>query len=174
MGPQRRHPDWNAPDVIKFMGKFAPLAISARCCGVVLLVLAALGSISGTTLLQSSPKPPVPADGNHRGYADRSAKPCCETRCANCRCCASHSGSSKPNGCCRSPCCHSVSGGLGSAGKEHRYKDSARKCMLASMSPIGRRCRQADFLCGKPNGITFPCCSGAIHLVAFFLKLLGT
>ena len=35
-------------------------------------------------------------------------------------------------------------------------------------------CGQADFLCGEPNAITFPCCSGGIHLVAFFLKLLGT
>jgi hypothetical protein len=33
---------------------------------------------------------------------------------------------------------------------------------------------QADFFCGKLNGITFPYSSGGIHLVAFFLKLLGT
>jgi hypothetical protein len=33
---------------------------------------------------------------------------------------------------------------------------------------------QADFFCGKPNGITFPYSSGGIHFVAFFLKLLGT
>jgi hypothetical protein len=34
--------------------------------------------------------------------------------------------------------------------------------------------RQADFVCGKLNGITFPYSSGRIHFVAFFLKLLGT
>jgi len=34
--------------------------------------------------------------------------------------------------------------------------------------------RQADFFCGKPNGITFPYCSGGIHFLAFFVKLLGT
>jgi hypothetical protein len=34
--------------------------------------------------------------------------------------------------------------------------------------------RQADFLCGKRNGITFPYSSGRIHFVAFFMKLLGT
>jgi hypothetical protein len=34
-------------------------------------------------------------------------------------------------------------------------------------------CYQADFLCGGANGITFPFCSGAIHLIAFFRKLLG-
>ena len=34
--------------------------------------------------------------------------------------------------------------------------------------------RQADFFCGKLNGITFPYPSGGIHFVAFFLKLLGT
>jgi hypothetical protein len=34
--------------------------------------------------------------------------------------------------------------------------------------------RQADFFCGKLNGITFPYSSGGIHFVAFFLKLLGT
>jgi hypothetical protein len=34
--------------------------------------------------------------------------------------------------------------------------------------------RQADFLCGKLNGITFPYAAGGIHFVAFFLKLLGT
>ena len=34
--------------------------------------------------------------------------------------------------------------------------------------------RQADFFCGKLNGITFPCSSGGIHFVAFFLKLLRT
>jgi hypothetical protein len=33
---------------------------------------------------------------------------------------------------------------------------------------------QADFFCGKLNGITFPHSSGGIHFVAFFLKLLGT
>jgi hypothetical protein len=33
---------------------------------------------------------------------------------------------------------------------------------------------QADFFCGKLNGITFPYSSGGIHFVAFFLKLLGT
>jgi hypothetical protein len=33
---------------------------------------------------------------------------------------------------------------------------------------------QADFFCGKPNGITFPYSSSGIHFVAFFLKLLGT
>jgi hypothetical protein len=32
---------------------------------------------------------------------------------------------------------------------------------------------QADFFCGKLNGITFPYSSGGIHFVAFFLKLLG-
>ena len=32
--------------------------------------------------------------------------------------------------------------------------------------------RQADFFCGKLNGITFPYSSGRIHFVAFFLKLL--
>ena len=34
--------------------------------------------------------------------------------------------------------------------------------------------RQADFFCGKLNGITFPYSSGGIHFVAFFVKLLGT
>jgi hypothetical protein len=34
--------------------------------------------------------------------------------------------------------------------------------------------RQADFFCGKLNGITFPYSSGGIHFVAFFLKLPGT
>ena len=34
--------------------------------------------------------------------------------------------------------------------------------------------RQADFFCGKLNGITFPYSSGGIHFIAFFLKLLGT
>ena len=34
--------------------------------------------------------------------------------------------------------------------------------------------RQADFFCGKLNGITFPYSSGGIHFVAFFIKLLGT
>jgi hypothetical protein len=33
---------------------------------------------------------------------------------------------------------------------------------------------QADFFCGKLNGITFPYCSGGIHFVTFFVKLLGT
>jgi hypothetical protein len=33
---------------------------------------------------------------------------------------------------------------------------------------------QADFFCGKLNGITFPYSSGGIHFTAFFLKLLGT
>jgi hypothetical protein len=32
---------------------------------------------------------------------------------------------------------------------------------------------QADFFNGDLNAITFPRCSGAIHLVAFFLKPLG-
>ena len=32
---------------------------------------------------------------------------------------------------------------------------------------------QADFFCGKPNGITFPYSSGGIHFVAFVLKLPG-
>jgi hypothetical protein len=32
---------------------------------------------------------------------------------------------------------------------------------------------QADFFCGKLNGITFPYSSGGIHFVAFFVKLLG-
>jgi hypothetical protein len=34
--------------------------------------------------------------------------------------------------------------------------------------------RQADFFCGKLNGITFPYSSGDIHFIAFLLKLLGT
>jgi len=34
--------------------------------------------------------------------------------------------------------------------------------------------RQADFFCGKLNGITFPYSSGGIHFVAFLPKLLGT
>ncbi len=34
--------------------------------------------------------------------------------------------------------------------------------------------RQADFFCGKLNGITFPYSSGCIRFVAFFVKLLGT
>jgi hypothetical protein len=34
--------------------------------------------------------------------------------------------------------------------------------------------RQADFFCGKRNGITFPYSSGGIHFLAFFMKLLGT
>ena len=34
--------------------------------------------------------------------------------------------------------------------------------------------RQADFFRGKPKGITFPYSSGGSHLVAFFLKWLGT
>jgi hypothetical protein len=34
--------------------------------------------------------------------------------------------------------------------------------------------RQADFFCGKLNGITFPYSSGGIHFVAFLLNLLGT
>jgi len=34
--------------------------------------------------------------------------------------------------------------------------------------------RQADFFCGKLNGITFPYSSGRIHFVVFFRKLLGT
>jgi hypothetical protein len=34
--------------------------------------------------------------------------------------------------------------------------------------------RQADFFCGKLNGITFPYSSGCIHFVSFLLKLLGT
>jgi hypothetical protein len=34
--------------------------------------------------------------------------------------------------------------------------------------------RQADFFCGKLNGITFPYSSGRVHFVAFLLKLLGT
>ena len=34
--------------------------------------------------------------------------------------------------------------------------------------------RQADFFCGKLNGITFPYSSGGIHFIAFFLKLPGT
>ena len=33
---------------------------------------------------------------------------------------------------------------------------------------------QADFFCGKLNGITFPYSSGGIHFFAFFLKLSGT
>jgi hypothetical protein len=54
------------------------------------------------------------------------------------------------------------------------YKDILRASVSSQVCPsISRRC-QADFLCGKPNGITFPCCSDGIHLVAFFLKLLGT
>jgi hypothetical protein len=34
--------------------------------------------------------------------------------------------------------------------------------------------RQADFFCGKLNGITFPYSSGGIHFLAFLLKPLGT
>jgi hypothetical protein len=34
--------------------------------------------------------------------------------------------------------------------------------------------RQADFFCGKLNGITFPYSSGRVHFVAFFLKLIDT
>jgi len=34
--------------------------------------------------------------------------------------------------------------------------------------------RQADFLFSELNGITFACRCGAIHLVAFFLNLIGT
>jgi hypothetical protein len=34
--------------------------------------------------------------------------------------------------------------------------------------------RQADFFCGKLNGITFPYSSGGIHFGAFLEKLLGT
>ena len=37
-----------------------------------------------------------------------------------------------------------------------------------------RESAQADFFCGKLNGITFPYSSGGIHFVAFFVKLLGT
>jgi hypothetical protein len=37
-----------------------------------------------------------------------------------------------------------------------------------------RESAQADFFCGKLNGITFPYSSGGIHFIAFFLKLLGT
>jgi hypothetical protein len=33
---------------------------------------------------------------------------------------------------------------------------------------------QADFLFSELNGITFASRRGAIHLVAFFLKLIGT
>ena len=33
---------------------------------------------------------------------------------------------------------------------------------------------QADFLFSELNGITFACRCGAIHLVAFFLNLIGT
>jgi hypothetical protein len=33
---------------------------------------------------------------------------------------------------------------------------------------------QADFFCGKLNGITFPYSSRGIHFFAFFLKLPGT
>ena len=33
---------------------------------------------------------------------------------------------------------------------------------------------QADLFFSKSNGITFPRCSGGNHLVAVFLKLLGT
>jgi hypothetical protein len=41
-----------------------------------------------------------------------------------------------------------------------------------STSPSG--VSQADFFCGKLNGITFPYSSGGIHFATFFLKLLGT
>jgi len=34
--------------------------------------------------------------------------------------------------------------------------------------------RQADFFCGKLNGITFPYSPGRIHFVAFLLKVTGT
>ena len=40
-----------------------------------------------------------------------------------------------------------------------------------STSPGG--VSQADFFCGKLNGITFPYSSGGIHFRAFFLKLPG-
>ena len=33
---------------------------------------------------------------------------------------------------------------------------------------------QADFFFSKRNGITFPSCSGGIHFVGVFLKVLGT
>jgi hypothetical protein len=47
--------------------------------------------------------------------------------------------------------------------------------MTASFVPGEQNgCGHADFFCGEPNAITFPCCSDGIHLVAFFLKLLGT
>jgi hypothetical protein len=50
---------------------------------------------------------------------------------------------------------------------------SARRFSLRlSTSPSG--VSQADFFCGKLNGITFPYSSGGIHFVAFFAKLLGT
>jgi len=47
-----------------------------------------------------------------------------------------------------------------------------RFSLRLSTSPRG--VSQADFFCGKLNGITFPYSSGRIHFVAFFLKLLGT
>jgi hypothetical protein len=41
------------------------------------------------------------------------------------------------------------------------------------MSPPPRIQNQADFFCGKLNGITFPYSSGGIHFRAFLLKLSG-
>jgi len=52
---------------------------------------------------------------------------------------------------------------------------SPLKCAAIQRRPYQQPLyRQADFFCGETNVITFPCRSGAIHLVAFFLKLLGT
>jgi hypothetical protein len=60
---------------------------------------------------------------------------------------------------------------------QHRRKiDAPSRCAaLGFVGPShpGNE-RQADFFCGKLNGITFPYSSGGIHFVAFFLKLLGT
>jgi hypothetical protein len=39
--------------------------------------------------------------------------------------------------------------------------------------PLFQEQRQADFFCGKGNGITFPYSSGGTHFVAFFLKPSG-
>jgi hypothetical protein len=50
----------------------------------------------------------------------------------------------------------------------------AESSVALGESPHPENQHQADFFCGKANGITFPYSSCAIHFVAFLVKLLGT
>ena len=57
-----------------------------------------------------------------------------------------------------------------SAGKPDAHKSPVDERYGLVSSTIRR---QADFFCGKLNGITFPYSPGGVHFLAFFLKLLG-